>query len=84
MAQMGKKRHGRPKEEKKIQIQTARPKSLLSQDLPPIVSRIQRLSEVHPTGFEPVTFGSVDRWEPPETQGKTGFSCRCGGRCGGT
>ncbi len=82
MAQMGKKRHGRPKKEKKIRIQTGRPKSLLRQDLPPIVSRIQRLSEVHPTGFEPVTFGSVDRREAQETQGKTGISETAGANAG--
>jgi hypothetical protein len=57
MAQMGKKRHGRPKTEKKFRIQTGRPKSLLSQGLPPIVSRLQRLTQVRPGGFEPPTCG---------------------------
>ncbi len=61
MAQMGKKRHGRPKEDKKVQTQNARPKSLQCQDLPPIVSRFQRLAEVRPKGFEPLTLGSEDR-----------------------
>jgi hypothetical protein len=61
MARMDKKRHGRPKEEKKIRIQKARPKSLLRQDLPPMVSRIQRLAEVRPKGFEPLTLGSEGR-----------------------
>lgn len=52
-----KKRHGRPEAEKKIQIQAGRPKSLLRRDLPPIFSRIQRLSRVRPGGFEPPTCG---------------------------
>jgi hypothetical protein len=29
--------------------------------LPPMVSRIQRLAEVRPKGFEPLTLGSEDR-----------------------
>ncbi len=61
MAQMGKRCHGRPKQEKNIRIQAGRPKSLQRQDLPPIVSRIQRLAEVRPKGFEPLTLGSEDR-----------------------
>ena len=47
----------RQKKEKKLRMQAGRPKSLLHQDLPPIVSRLQRLSRVRPGGFEPPTCG---------------------------